>query len=232
MIKNIIKKDRLFYFPLNCKSLDDFIIPKIFRRFGIDYIPFSIKKYQKVFLREDKSKYCRKLVNFCKKNGIETYVVQEGIGPDSRNQWGHLPLRADYFMCPQKDYEWWVEKGMPIDRIITFIPQKQASEYSEIAFLSPIYTREDFLNPLYWEGRNIKTIKAIHFLMVKDVVFKLHNENKWILEKLIPFNRIIDGKAEDLIRSYKKIYCFSDSSIKRDCELAGVKYELIEDITK
>lgn len=180
-----------------------------------------------VFLKEDRSKWSRKLVDFCKNRGIETFVVQEGDGPASNNPWGHLPLRADYFLCTEEDVAWWISKGMPKDRIQTYVRQKEAHQHKGIVFLHPFYTADNFLHPGYQGWKNLVVMRVIIEFMKKDVVFKLHNKNKEIAERFIPKNRIVDGDAKILIRHYEKIYCFADSSIKKDCEMLGVTPEIL-----
>lgn len=221
----IMQRGKLYWLPLNCRDIDDFLLPRIFRKFKIDYIPFTLRFCDKLFLREDKTKYSRKLVSFCQKNGIETFVVQEGI--ISGNPWGHLPLKADYFLCPEKDRDWWLERGMPKDRIQVYTMQKQAHEYPEIVFMQPFYIAENFLHQCYWNDKNVKVMQVLMDFMKKDCVFKLHNKNKEIMKKFIPFNRLVEGDAKDLIRKYKKVYAFDDSSIKRDCEMLGVECEIL-----
>lgn len=221
-MNKILKKGSLYWLPLNCQS-DIEKWPKWCRLTW----RFWLRPYDQVFLREDKSKWSRQIVDFCKKKGIETFVVQEGDGPASGNPWGHLPLRADYFLCPEKDRQWWLDQGMPKDRIQTYVMQKEAHQYDEIVFLHPFYTADNFLHPSYWDHKNTKVMRVVMDFMQRDVVFKLHNKNKEIMERFIPFNRRVTGDAKELIKKYKKVYCFGDSSIKRDCEMLNVPCEVL-----
>lgn len=143
-----IKRGRLFYHYLEYNGtpdIDRFFLVRAFRKLGIDYIPFTLRFYNRLFLREDKSKYSRKLINWCKKNGIRTYVVQEGRkglqGID--NPWGHMPLYADYFICPTEDYDVWINYGMSKDTVRTHHPQKPAEDYAGVVFMHPFMLRED-----------------------------------------------------------------------------------------
>lgn len=213
-MNKILKKGNLYWLSLDCPDIEKQGFLKYFWKFFI-----WLEGYDQVFLREDKSRWSRQIVDFCKKKGIETFVVQEGDGPASGNPWGHLPLRADYFLCPQQDKNWWVCQGMRAGRIQTYVMQKEAHQYSEIVFLHPLYTRENWLHPGFRDGKNIKVMRVIQEYLEKDCVFKIHNKNKEIVERFIPFNRIVEGDAKELILKYKKVYCFEDSSIKRDCEM-------------
>ncbi|MCH7535907.1 MAG: hypothetical protein IH948_09255 [Bacteroidetes bacterium] len=224
----IIKYGMLYWFPLDCPDIDSMFLTRLLRKFSVHYIPFSLRFYDKLFLREDQSKHARKLVEFCKKHGVETYVVQEGVGKESGNPNGHLPLKADYFLCFKKDVQWWIAHGMPNGRIRTYYPQKQAHQYSGIVFLHPFYLAENILHPCYWNGKNNIVMSAISKFMKEDVVFKLHNKNKHIVSKFIPKNRIVEGDAKELIKKYDEIYCFSDSSILFDCKMLDVEYILID----
>lgn len=221
-MNKIIRKGDLYWLPLDCENMETW--PKWCRLTWKVWISWG---YTQVYLREDKSPWSRQIVDFCKKKGIETFVVQEGDGPASGNPWGHLPLRADYFLCTKEDVEWWVERGMPRDRIQTYIRQKEAHLYKEIVFLHPFYTEDNFLHPGYWDYKNVKVMRVIMDFMKKDVVFKPHNKNLDIVERFIPHNRIISGDAKELILRYNKVYCFSDSSIRKDCEMLGVTPEII-----
>ena len=224
-----IKKGKLYWFEIDCQDIEKFILPRVFRKIGVDYIPFTLRFYEQVFLREDRSKYNRKLVEFCKKRGIETLVVQEGDGPSSDNPWGHLPLRADYFLCPESDKKWWLEQGMPKDRIQTYIPQKPTRFYTEVCFLHPLYTADSPLHQSFWNYKNVMVMNVICTLLKSDkVVFKLHNKNKDLVRRFIPPHRIVEGDALDLMQKYRKVYCFSDSSIKRDCETLGIPFSLLD----
>jgi len=217
--RRVVKCGKLYFFPLDCPDIEKGLLRRIFRRMNISYIPFTLRFYDRLFLREDKSRFNRVLVDYCKRRGIETYVVQEGKGKGSSH--GHLPLRADIFLCPPDCYDWWIEQGMPKDKIRTFHPQKE--QFSGIVFLSPFFTKEDILHSRYWNNANTKTMKMIDRFIKEDVVFKLHRKNADLVARFIPFNRIVTGEAEDLIMKYDTIYCSSGSTITKDCESLGKK---------
>jgi len=217
--RRLIKCGKLYFFPLDCPDIEKGLLRRIFRRMNIPYIPFMLRFYDRLFLREDKSRFNRVLVDYCKKRGIETYVVQEGASKAGAH--GHLPLRADIFLCPPDAYDWWIEQGMPKDRIRVFHPQKV--EYNGIVFLAPFFTKEDILHFHYWDNTNTKTIELINRFMKEDVVFKLHRKNADLVARFIPFNRIVTGEAEDLIMKYDTIYCSSGSTIVDDCKSLGKK---------
>ena len=198
-----IKKGHLYWFYLDGPDIEKFFLVRAFRKFGIYYIPFSLRFYDRLYLREDHSKYSRLLVNYCKKKGIETFVVQEGFS--AMNPTGHLPLYADQFLCPPECYQDWIGHGMEKGRVRIYHRSKPAQEYKGIVFLLPINTREDYLHMSYWNFKNVKVVKAIFRFMREDVVFKLHNKNREIAERIIPKNRIVEGHAHDLIKKYEKI---------------------------
>lgn len=224
--RKLIKCGNLYHFALDCPDIEKFFLWRLFRKFGYDYIPFTLKSYDRLFLRNGKSKFGRKLLNYCKKHNIETYIVQEGSGV-GRMSHGHIPMRADYFLCPKDMKEWWVKQGIKRGQIMTYKYQKK--EYKGILFMSPLYIyKRDFLHPYTSSDHNAKVMKVICEYMNKDVVFKLHRKNIDINCLFFPPHRLIEGDALELIKRFDKIYCFSTSSIVKDCEMQEKKVILVD----
>lgn len=223
----ILRCGKLYWFQNDWKNIEDFFLVRLFRRLGIDYIPFSVRRCKEIYLREEKSRYNRKLVNYCKKHGITTYIVEEGARY-AQVQTGHIPFRADYFVCMEENYLFWL-KFIPNGQIITHRPEKRTEDYKEIVFMYPFYTRENRLHPMRHNGMNITVMKVIEHFLKKDVVFKLHPKNKHIVEQFIPKHRLVTGQAEDLIKKYEKVYCFKTCSIRKDCEMLDVTPIFVED---
>lgn len=217
----MIKRGKLYWFPLDCKQIDDFFLVRLLRKFN--YIPFTLRFHDKLFLREDRSKYSKLLINFCRKKGIETFVVEEGARYN-QNPYGHSNLQADWFVCQAENYEFW-KRYMPLGRIIKHRPDWYACQCQEIVFMYPLYVNTDVLKPL--GKHNSRIMEVIERFRYKPVVFKLHPKN---LKENLPFfpkHRVVDGKAEDLILKYSKVYCFKECSIRKDCEMLGVTPHLL-----
>lgn len=223
----ILRCGKLYWFQNDYPNIEDMLIVRVCRWLKIDYIPWSVRKCTKVFLREEKSRYKRKLVAYCQKHGITTYVVEEGARYNG-NHYGHIPLRADYFVCMEENKPFW-SRFIPPGRLYTHIPEKRTEDYREIVFLYPLYTRGDILHPNRQNDTNITVMTVIHLFLKKEVVFKLHPKNRHIVEQFIPKHRLVDGKAEDLIKKYEKIYCFKTCSIRKDCEMLGITPIFVED---
>ena len=213
----IIRSGRIFYLHLDCPDIEGGLLRRVCRRLGMVYTPFTLRFYDRLYLREDHSKYNRALVEACKKWGVETIVVQEGYGKGSGS--GHLPLHADRFLCPLDCKQWWIDKGMPKERIVVY--QREPDKFKNIFFLRPLYTRDDFLHRLWIERSNAETMKEIERYLDLDVVFKLHPKNRSVMEHFIPKYRIVTGEANELILKYDKVYCFEGSSIIIDCKMLG-----------
>jgi hypothetical protein len=74
----------------------------------------------------------------------------------------------------------------------------------------------------------MKAIEGICDMLDKDVVFKPHQSYPHLIMPLLPPDRIVRDRAEDLIKKYKKIYCFSTCSVRKDCEMLGREYEIVD----
>lgn len=223
----IIKYGKLYGLYIDCPHLDCFFLVRLFRKLGLNYIPLTLRSYDRIFMREAKSRYARLVADYCKRHGIQVYVVQEG-GNFAKNPAGHLPFYGDYFLCPPDQIDWWVSQGMTRGIIRPYIPQKESRDYKGIVFLSPFYTWDDFHHPYYWQFKNRIVAGVIDKFMQEDVVFKPHPKNADITRRFIPPHRIVRGEATALIRNYDKIYCFSDSTIRKDCELVGKPYTMVD----
>lgn len=223
-----IKSGNLYWFPLDCPDLETFFLRRLFRKFNIVYIPFTLRFYEEIYLREDKSKFSRILINYCKKKGIRTYVVQEGVAKYHKHPTIFLNPQTDIFLCPDGMLEWWIDKGIPRNRIRVYHQQKPREYYKGIVFLHPIYTADDVLHAYYWDGTSAVVMKVIFDFLKKDVVFKPHPKNDDITKRIIPKHRLVSGKAKDLILKYDKIYCFRTSSVRKDCEMLNKKYEVVD----
>lgn len=223
------KRGKLYRFPYydDVMDIDKNLLKRFFDRLGIDYIPVSLKKYYRLFLREDRSKYSRKLINYCKKHGIETYVVQEGAIPGyGDNPWGHLPLIADYFVCPEEDKQFWIDCGMEKRRIKTF--RLDPEPYTGIVFMHPFYNPYEVYDPEWKRHKNLKVMRVIDRFLDEPVLFKLHPDRPELVSKFIPKHRIITGNAIEIIKTTKlKIYAFPESSILADCKRLGKPCELV-----
>ncbi len=216
-----IKYGRLYWLPMEAADIDQFFFVRLFRKLNINYIPLTLCRYNELYLREDRSKYSRLLINACRKLGIVTHVVQEGpVYQPYQAQWSHLPLYADVFLCPEEDYEMWIREGMPKDRIKTYDPQKKKENYREIFFLEPLVTWAECPN-VYGVLRNVQILKTVYQMLDKDVVFHLDLRNRHLIAPFFPSNRLVSGDKEALIKQYQKIYCFSSSTIAGECKQAG-----------
>ena len=213
----MFKKGKLYWFELDCPQLDDMFFVRLLRKIGLNYIPLKVKGASKVFLREDKTSYSRKLIDKCRQWGVRTYVIEEGARY-AKNHLGHVPLYADYFVCLPEFKEFWV-KYIPYGRLLTHEVIKK--EFKTVAFLLPLYGREDLMHPNYWNKTNERVMRIIE--KYKDdpsVAFKLHPKNRHLVEPLIMKERIIEGDAVELIKKYNVI-CFEDCSIRYDCQMVG-----------
>lgn len=218
-VRKVIRSGTLFWFPFEGPDIERFFLRRLFRKLGIAYVPFTLRFYDRLFLREAKSKYNRALVDFCKKHHIETYIVQEGASLGAMG-YGHIPMRADYFLCPEDKKKFWIKMGILEGQIMTYKHQKK--EYKDILFMSPLYSfKRDYIHPSCWNEHNETVMKTIHKFLDEDVVFKLHRKNSDINRHFLPPHRVVEGEAIDLIKKYDKVYCFSTSSIVKDCELSG-----------
>ena len=227
--KKRAKYGRLYWLPIEADDISKFFLWRIFNKLGIMYIPFTLQFYDEVYLREDISKYSRRLINACRKMGITTYVVQEGpVHYCKSPKFSHLPLYADIFLCHAKNYELWVKEGMDKSRIKIYDMQKlEKRDYKGILFIEPFILWKDAGPEGGFDYFNIQIVKAIDDLIDKDVVFKPHQAYPELVISFLPPDRIIWDNAEDLIRRYDKVYTFSNCSIRTDCEMLGKEYELI-----
>ena len=228
-----LKSGRLYRFPLDCPDLETFILRRIARRLGIIYIPFTLRFYEELYLREDLTPQNRALVEYCKKRGIRTYVVQEGAyeygGIGQPYHEGHGIIQADYFLVTEPMYQKWINSGFPRRRLIIYHPQKRTEDYKGILFLNYMTTWEEQLYKGFWDGTNTKIFKVLEKYIDEDVVFKLHPNGQGLLRPYLPPHRIVNASAEYLIERYDKIYCFSNSSIRMDAEDMGKKPILVDD---
>jgi len=226
-MNNFIRSGRLFRLPLGVPDLERFFLRRLFRKFNITYIPFTLRFYDRLYLREDKTRHNRALVNYCKKKGIMTIVVHEGFRYKNCAD-VQLPLRADYLLCPKEDYGHWCSR-IGKQRVRWFYPQKLTEDYKGIVFLAPMYYWWDCYHEYYWKGRNSEVMKVVDRFLKEDVVFKLHQRSPEILKQFIPPGRIVEGKAEELIRKYNKIYVFAGCTIRKEVEIIGKKPIFVDD---
>ena len=222
-----IKYAKLYKFPLAVPDIDRFILVRICRKLGIKYIPFTLKYYDELYLREDITKYARLLVNYCKKKGVRTYIVNESAQkymPQHMKFVSHIPLHADYLLTPYPD--WWLERGVPKNKIIKIKVTEQGEK--GIVFLTMPHSWRQFI---YWGWfhLNKEIFDVLYRFMNKNVVFKLHPTNQHLIRPFIPPHKIIEGNTDDLIKQYDLIYTFSHSSIRNDCEMLGKKYKILGD---
>lgn len=219
-----IKTGRLFCLPIECPDLSSFFLVRLFRKFNLTYIPWTLKFYNRLYLREDKSKQSRTLIDYCRKKGIITVVVQEGA-MYKRDSFTYVPLYADYLLSPKDDYDWWCTQ-LPKERVLYFHPQRETQDYEGIVFLHPLF--EYGLHFRYWDRYNSTVMCLIDKFIHENVVFKLHPHNQDLVRHFIPPHRIVNGDPRELMRKYDKIYCFSDSSIRKECELVGKNPILVD----
>ena len=225
-LKNI-RSGTLYWMANDYVDLETFFLRRLFRKFGIAYVPFTLRFYDRLFLREEGSKYNRALVRYCKKHGIQTYLVQEAWGKYIEGR-AYIPMEADYFMCPHEYTEKWVNEGMERGRIINYYYQK-TSGFKGIVFMMPLYLYErDGIRPQYWEGLNSVVMGVIDRFLKEDVVFKLHRKNADVVRRFIPTHRIVTGDAKELMMKYEKVYCFSMCSIVKDCEMMGIEPTVLQ----
>ena len=224
-----IKYGRLYWLPLEAADIDKFFLVRVFRKLNINYIPWTLRKYNELFLREDRSKYSRLLINACRKFGIVTHVVQEGpVYQPYQAQWSHLPLYADIFLCPEEDYQMWIKEGMPKDRIKTYDLQKPRENYQEVFFLEPLVTWAECPSV---QGilRNARILKAVYQMLDKDIVFRLDPHNYHLIAPFFSPQRLVSGGVESLLRKYQKVYCFSDGAASLECKKNGKPYQLVDE---
>jgi len=222
-----IKNGKLYSYYLNCPDIDKFLLVRICRKLGIHYIPFTLKYYDELYLREDVTKYARLLVNYCKQKGIRTYVVQEGANsfiPEHMRWASHIPLHADYLITP--DPGWWINRGIPKRNIIEVKYAPRREDCRKVVFMAMPHTFSENLF-LGWFSVNVKIMQVLEEYLEKDAVFKLHNINQHLLRPYIPDDRIVEGEAKDIIRQYDEVYTFGYSSVCKDCEMAGKKYTVL-----
>lgn len=223
--KRTIKCGKLYYYPIDCPDIERFFLRRLLRKFNIAYIPFTLRFYDRLFLREDKSKFNRVLVEYCKRKGIETIVVHEG-GKEF-HPYGHLPLRADYFLCPEECYQPWIDNGMPKGQTRIYRPQRDIRDIEEILFLPPF-----ILDDVYTEERaifNVKLIKTIERFKREQVAFRLYPRDCDITEVFLPKHRIVNSDPEELIKRYDKIYCFKGSDIPDICKKNQKPYQVVDE---
>jgi hypothetical protein len=228
-MKRILKCGHLYWFPLDAPDIEQFFLVRLFRKLNLHYIPkWTIRRADQIFFREDKTKFKRKLIEYCKTQGIETYVVQEGCTEYAQNPYGCVPLKADYFLCPENMKDWWIEKGMPKDRIKTYHPESDnPKDYKGLVFMRPLYTRNDFLHPSWINGENTRTMRVLDDMLKENVVFSLHKKNIEIMTQFVPKHRIVSGTVRELSEKYQDIYCFDSSSVRKDLEMMGIKHTIL-----
>lgn len=223
-----IKYGRLYWLQLEAADIDSFFLVRLLRKFKILYIPFTLRNYDELYLREDRSKYSRRLINHCRKHGIVTYVVQEGpIYHSHQAKWSHLPLYADIFLCPDGDYDMWVSEGMPKERIKTYSRQKKTSQYNGIFFLDPFITWDESKS-FKANRRNAAILKKYYDMFDEDVLFKPADKNSGLMRPFIPPHRIAAGSVQELIQRYDNIYCFTNSPVIDVCRQMGKSCHAIE----
>ena len=191
-MKKRLKYGRLYWLPLEAKDLGRDFLWRVFNKLGIKYIPFTLRFYDELYLREDSSKYSRRLIYECRKWGIVTYVVQEGpIQFSGGPEFGLLPLYADNFLCPKEDYEYWVKAGMPKQKIKAYKMQKMEKEdFGGVIFLEPFLVWKDKYPENYKANHNIKLVETICKMMDEDVIFKLPESRSEIVEPILQPYRI------------------------------------------
>ena len=228
--KRRAKYGRLYWFPLEADDITRFFLWRVFNKLGIVYIPFTLRSYDEVYLREDISKYSRRLIRACRKWGVVTYVVQEGAVHYCKSpKFCHLPLHADIFLCPADSYKLWVNEGMDKSRIKIYDRQKlDKKDYKGILFIEPFVLWKDAGPEGGMDYFNIRIVNAIDDLIDKDVVFALPEKYSEFFIPLLPPHRIVSGRFEDLIMQHDKIYAFSNSSARRSCEKIGKECEIID----
>lgn len=225
---NNAKWGRLYRFHVDAYDLDESFFVRFFRKFGINCIPFGLRFCNALYIREDHSKYGRLLVEYCRKHGVTTYVVQEGAAEYIKRSTGHSPLFADFFLCPTGNRVFWESAGIPGNRIKEYEIEKDTLDYKGILFMHPFYLAKDRLHDNWKDTTNIHTMRILYEYLRKDVVFKLHQKNIEVMLQFIPKHRIVIGSAEELIKKYDDIYCFSNSTIRSDCEMKGKEYVLVD----
>jgi len=105
---------------------------------------------------------------------------------------------------------------------------KSKDDYKGIAFLLPFTIWDNVAFRMIRDYRALRVLKGIYNMMDKDVLFKPHQAYPELVEPFLPPDRIIWDNADELIRKYDKIYCFSECSIRKDCEMLGKEYEIID----
>ena len=105
---------------------------------------------------------------------------------------------------------------------------KSKADYKALLLLKPFEVLDNLGFACLKPRREIKIIKGIYDMMDKDVLFKPHQANPELVEPFLPPHRIVWDTAEELIRKYDKIYCFSSCSTRKDCEMLGKEYEIID----
>jgi len=220
----LIRSGRLYHLPIECKDIERGILRRLCRRLRLAYVPWTLRFYDRLFLREGKSKYNRALIKYCQKHNVETYIVNEGSSVYTH---GNIPMRADYFMCEPEQVGKWVEAGIPRGQIITY--KHRPKSYPDLLFLAPFYLPDrDFLHPNCWGNRNSLVMRVIEEYLDKPVMFKAHRKNIDICRQFVPSYRLVTGVADDLIVQYRHIYCFSFSSIVEDVRQAGKTPRLVD----
>ncbi len=232
-----IKYGRLYWLQIEAADIDKFLLVRIFRKLGILYIPWTLRFYNELYLREDRSKHSRRLINQCRKLGIVTYVVQEGpVYHPHQAKWSHLPLYADIFLCPdtvsdsdsKKKYEdIWIAEGMPKDRIKTYLMQKKKEQYRGVLFLEPFVTWDES-HDLKSNLRNASILNTVYDWLGKDVLFRPDPRHTDLIIPYLPPNRVVRGEIADIIRNYGSIYCFAGSSVIQECKKAGKPCTLVD----
>lgn len=212
-----IKYGRLYWLQLEADDIDKFWWVRVFRKLGLTYIPWTLPRYNELYLREDRSRYSRRLIHRCRELGIVTYVVQEGpIYHPHQARWSHLPLYADLFLCPDADRELWIAEGMPRDRIKTYTLQKRRDDYTGVALLEPLTSWAECSHPSIHE-RNAAILKAVYELMEQDVLFAPDPRNAHLIQPFLPPHRIIQGSLEAMVKAYPEVYAFEESAAAGIC---------------
>ena len=236
----IAKFGNLKFFPLDAVDLEKHPLRRfcrVFNRyvkvFQLDYFP-EIKGFETVYIPEDKSAGYRGIVVRARQLGIKTVVVQHGI---PFHKGGYVPLLADYFMCWPEHRLKFIDWGIREDRLIVFEPKPP----KKLKFIEGVEAVLFLIVPImgsnskhYYDDDKLLVDKGEIMDKVREIAER--ERNLWVkphpkhyhaikhdLERYAKgFGyKITWERAEDLIHSAKRVYCFWDCTTVKDAQVQG-----------
>ncbi len=104
---------------------------------------------------------------------------------------------------------------------------EHAGEPDAVALLGSFVTWNDLGFTWRKDLHNARVFESLAELADKNVLLKPHPAHAKLLLPFLPPDRVIWENANSLIKRFDNIYCFWDSSVRKDCEMLGKVCQLI-----